>query len=120
MKQLTNEGGCAPVESADGGTLYYLRPCDHDAALLARPASDGAERTVVRCVKQATFAVAPQGIFYLECGDSGPHVVRHWNEATRQDHYTNSQRTIEETTEGLLGAYEGYQQKTREWVERMG
>ena len=81
-KRLTREGGVVPFESFDGGMLYYLR--SWGGALIARPTGGGAERTVLRCVAQSTFAVGPQGIFYLDCG-ARPYVVRHWNATTGQD-----------------------------------
>jgi hypothetical protein len=81
-EQITREGGVVPFESFDGRMLYYLR--SWGGALIARPTGGGAERTILRCVGQSTFAVGPQGIFYLDCG-ARPYVVRHWNATTGQD-----------------------------------
>ena len=46
--------------------------------------------------------------------------IRQVNEATRQDPYTNSYRTIEETADGLLEAYLARQQRLRKYLELMG
>jgi len=42
------------------------------------------------------------------------------NEATRQDPYTNSKRTIEETADGLLAAFRARRQRLMDYVQRMG
>jgi ADP-ribosylglycohydrolase len=42
------------------------------------------------------------------------------NEATRQDPYTNNQRTIEETADGLLSAFLGRRQKLINYAQEMG
>jgi ADP-ribosylglycohydrolase len=42
------------------------------------------------------------------------------NEATRQDPYTNSRRTIEETADGLFAAFQARRQRLGQYVEDMG
>jgi len=42
------------------------------------------------------------------------------NEATRQDPYTNSRRTIEETTEGLFGAFQARRKRLEDYLGLMG
>jgi ADP-ribosylglycohydrolase len=42
------------------------------------------------------------------------------NEATRQDAYTNNQRTIEETANALLGAFLARRQELVDYAELMG
>lgn len=42
------------------------------------------------------------------------------NEATRQDPYTNNQRTIEETADGLFAAYLARRKRLQSYLERMG
>ena len=86
-EQVTHEGGSVPFESFDGRTLYYLGGAN---ALLARPTSGGAERTIVRCVNARSYAVGPQGIFHVDCtAPDAPvpaqRVLRYWAAATGQD-----------------------------------
>jgi Tol biopolymer transport system component len=85
---VTREGGCAPFESRDGRTLYYLRGCQ-GAALLARPTGGGNERTIVPCVDAWNYAVGPQGVFHVDCTPPGvpssQRVLRLWDAATGQD-----------------------------------
>jgi eukaryotic-like serine/threonine-protein kinase len=65
-EQVTRGGGCWPFESFDGRTLYYKRTCGNDA-LLGRPTSGGTERTILPCVVDRSWAVAPQGLFHVDC-----------------------------------------------------
>jgi Tol biopolymer transport system component len=86
---VTREGGCAPFESRDGRTLYYLRGCQ-GAALLARPTGGGNERTIVPCVDNWNYAVGPQGVFHVDCTPPGvpnasQRVLRLWDAATGRD-----------------------------------
>jgi Tol biopolymer transport system component len=88
-QQETRQGGCAPVESPDGRTLYYLRSCQ-SAALLARSTDGGDERTIVPCVDGWNYAVGPQGVFHVDCTPPGaPNAsqrgLRLWDAATGQD-----------------------------------
>jgi len=88
-EQVTHEGGCNAVESADRGTLYYMRKCG-DAALLARPTAGGQERMILQCVEGWSYAVGPQGIFHIDCGSpeapvASQRALRHWDAATGQD-----------------------------------
>jgi len=46
--------------------------------------------------------------------------IRQVNEATCQDPYTNSHRTIEETAQGLMEAYLAQQQRLKNYLESMG
>jgi Tol biopolymer transport system component len=89
-EQLTKQGGFAPVESADGRTLYYLRSIG--AALIARSAGGGAERMVLPSVE--LYAVGPRGVFYVPGGGSGSYVVRHLDVATRQDRLIGTLDTV--------------------------
>jgi serine/threonine protein kinase/Tol biopolymer transport system component len=89
-EQVTHEGGCGPLESPDGRTLYYRRSCQGQT-LLARPTVGGQERTVVPCVSPTmSYPVpAPGGILYLECPREGAvpgqHQLRLFDEATGED-----------------------------------
>jgi len=85
--QVTREGGFFPLESFDGRTLYYLGSGN---ALHARPLGAGAERTIVPCVNERSYAVAAHGIFHVDCGApqapvSPQRVLRYWDAATGQD-----------------------------------
>jgi ADP-ribosylglycohydrolase len=56
---------------------------------------------------------------------SGPEALpTEWieqvNAATRQDPYTNNQRTIEETADGLFNAFLSRRQRLRDYVDSMG
>jgi len=88
-EQVTREAGCAPFESRDGRTLYYLRGCQ-SAALLARPTGGGSERTIVPCVDAQNYAVGPQGVLHVDCTPPGvpsasQRTLRHWEAATGHD-----------------------------------
>ena len=74
-EQLTREGGVVPFESVDGRTLYYQRSAG-DSALLARPTAGGEERTILPCVLTCGYAVAPRGIFHVDCSTPGAAVPR--------------------------------------------
>jgi Tol biopolymer transport system component len=87
-EQLTQGGGCAPLESLDGRTLYYKRSCQ-SAALLARPTVGGDERVIADCVDNWNYAVAPQGVFFVACSppeasDGSTRTVRLWESTTGQ------------------------------------
>jgi Tol biopolymer transport system component len=89
-EQITRGGGCMPFESVDGRTLYYMRSCQWEDALLARPTTGGAERTIFRCVE--SYAAGPQGVFSVDCRPDFPHtpradrnVLRYWDAATGED-----------------------------------
>lgn len=57
----------------------------------------------------------------LSGGDAvPPEWVAQVNAATRQDPYTNSHRTIEETADGLLAAFQAKWQRLSEYVRTMG
>jgi Tol biopolymer transport system component len=86
-EQVTHDGGSVPFESFDGRTLYYLGVGN---ALRARPIGAGVERTIVPCVNHSSYAVAPQGIFHVDCSAPGAprpseRVLRYWDRATGQD-----------------------------------
>ncbi|UCH35211.1 MAG: ADP-ribosylglycohydrolase family protein [Armatimonadota bacterium] len=49
-----------------------------------------------------------------------PEWIAQVNEATRQDPYTNNQRTIEETAEGLFAAFLARHKRLADYVELMG
>jgi len=46
--------------------------------------------------------------------------VEQVNKATRQDPYTNNHRTIQETAEGLFGAFIARQKRLADYLQRMG
>jgi serine/threonine protein kinase/Tol biopolymer transport system component len=75
-EQLTREGGTAPFESLDGGTLYFMRKVT--GALLARPTASGQERTIVGCVDGWNYAVAPRGLYYLDCSTQDGTTASRW------------------------------------------
>jgi dipeptidyl aminopeptidase/acylaminoacyl peptidase len=88
-EQVTHEGGAVPFESLDGRTLYYMRSGQGDA-LLARPTAGGTERVIFRCVDFRSYAVAPQGLFHVDCTPPGSrnasqHLLRYWDAATGRD-----------------------------------
>jgi Tol biopolymer transport system component/tRNA A-37 threonylcarbamoyl transferase component Bud32 len=88
-EQLTREGGCNPYESRDGRFFYYMK-VDHDGPLLVQPTGGGEGRLISSCVSQWSYAVAPDGVFHVDCGspDAPPtsrRVLRHWNAATGDD-----------------------------------
>jgi hypothetical protein len=83
-EQVTHEGGCIPVESLDGGTLYYRRTCfEGRMPVLARPTAGGAERTILKCVDGLSFAVDARGVFHVDCDSE--QTLRLWEAATGKD-----------------------------------
>lgn len=85
-EQVTHEGGDLALESADGETLFYRRS---DRTLVARPTAGGDERTILGCVEEKSYAVAPLGVFYIDCAgaDARPRerTLRFWQGATGRD-----------------------------------
>jgi Tol biopolymer transport system component/tRNA A-37 threonylcarbamoyl transferase component Bud32 len=86
-EQLTREGGDGGFESLDGRTLYYRRG---DGSLVGRPTAGGPERTIVGCVGDDGYAVAPLGVLHADCGPPGTpasweHTLRYWDAATGRD-----------------------------------
>jgi Tol biopolymer transport system component/tRNA A-37 threonylcarbamoyl transferase component Bud32 len=86
-EQVTREGGGPAIESVDGRTLYYRKG---DGALMARPTAGGEERTISPCVLFLAWAVAPRGLFHVECGTPGaaasrPQALHYWDAASGQD-----------------------------------
>ena len=87
-EQVTREGGSVPFESFDGRTLYYLRAARQRAA---RPADGGRRGADDRpCVDARSYAVAPRGIFHVDCtAPDAPvpaqRILRYWDAATGQD-----------------------------------
>ena len=64
-----------PFESVDGRTLYYQRSAGR-ARSSRSPTAGGEERTI-RSVRHALgYAVAPRGIFHVDCGTPGAAVPR--------------------------------------------
>ena len=61
-------GGLVGRESADGQSVFY-QPGSADAPLLAQPIAGGAPRTILPCVAGTSYAVVPQGIYYVPCLD---------------------------------------------------
>jgi Tol biopolymer transport system component len=88
-EQLTHDGGGFSFESFDGRTLYYVRAVTAaPGSLMARPMAGGKEHTISGCVSD--YAVAPRGIFYVECATpgapaSGQENLRYWDAATGRD-----------------------------------
>jgi eukaryotic-like serine/threonine-protein kinase len=67
QERVTHAGGWAPLESADGKTLYFLRDAG-ESPLMAIPVGGGPERRVLDCVgAPAGFAVGAEGIYHLGC-----------------------------------------------------
>jgi Tol biopolymer transport system component len=84
--QLTREGGAYPSESLDGRILYYARG---DGALVSRPMAGAEEQTVARCAA-LDYAVAPGGLFHVDCvspdaADASLLTLRYWDAVTGQD-----------------------------------
>ncbi|SPE43474.1 putative Transcriptional regulatory protein-like protein [Candidatus Sulfopaludibacter sp. SbA3] len=68
--QVTDQGGFHSSESADGKWLYYTKEITttllgYRTPIFVRPVAGGPERLVVAGVTWYSFALAPEGIFYL-------------------------------------------------------
>ena len=70
-ERITTDGGGRVHESLDGKTLVFTRRLTEPSPLLARPVAGGPKRQIAPCVYR--FAVAPAGLYTLECFD-GPQV----------------------------------------------
>jgi Tol biopolymer transport system component len=62
--QVTRNAGHAALESADGSTLYYVKLAGR-GGLWSMPAAGGEETQVLPSVFGRSFAVNPQGIYYV-------------------------------------------------------
>ena len=87
-EQMTTTGGYLPFESRDGRVLYYLR--ERGGELLSRPTAGGEERSIATCIEDWAYAVAPAGIFHIDCHTPGtprgaPRALRYWDAAMGQD-----------------------------------
>ena len=86
---MTREGGCIPVESLDGRTLYYMRACATTRCSPGRPRAGRSGRSSPASIRGA-YAVGADGVFHVDCvspGASGSprRVVRYWDAITGQD-----------------------------------
>jgi Tol biopolymer transport system component len=111
-EQVTQNGGTLPFESVDGRTLYYLKSGGNlPGVLRARPTAGGADTAILPCAGPWGWAVAPGGIFHLECGTPAAAmsrwpILRHWDAATGEDHVVT---TLEGTgLNGLSAAPDGH------------
>jgi Tol biopolymer transport system component len=66
--QVTKNGGCDQIESADGKSVYYLK--DNDRALWRVPTHGGQESKVVAFTDQIQFTLGSRGAYILEAGNS--------------------------------------------------
>ena len=76
--QITTGGGLRPVESPEGGTIYYV--AESGGAIWKVPAAGGTETKVVSCVHDTAygFAVTSEGIYYRDCsGQSKQYIQFH-------------------------------------------
>jgi Tol biopolymer transport system component/DNA-binding winged helix-turn-helix (wHTH) protein len=62
--QLTKNGGCNQMESADGTYVYYLRP--DGRALWRVPSGGGQESQILALTHRTQFTVGTQGVYFLE------------------------------------------------------
>ncbi|MDH4179997.1 MAG: DUF5050 domain-containing protein, partial [Armatimonadota bacterium] len=68
--QVTRDGGCVAVDSADGKTLYYTKTPD-DGPLFRLPLEGGEESQVLESVHRRAFAVTRQGLYFIPVPVSG-------------------------------------------------
>ena len=95
--QITTGGGLRPVESPEGGTIYYV--AESGGAIWKVPAAGGTETKVVSCVHDTAygFAVTIEGIYYRDCsGESKQHIQFH-------DIKTGQNRPVSEATDLPFG-----------------
>ena len=59
---ITTDGGFRGFESADGGTLYYMK--GWESPLFARPSGGGPERLLLDAVSYGMFSVVPDGVYF--------------------------------------------------------
>jgi Tol biopolymer transport system component len=73
--RVTKQGGWLPLESPDGGTLFYLRRLE-DSPLMALPISGAPERVLADCAAGDGFSVSRAGIHYISCSTGPPRLGR--------------------------------------------
>jgi Tol biopolymer transport system component len=79
--QVTKRGGCFPLESTDGKTVYYLKDREPFTSLWKVAAEGGEERQVLESVFAENYAVVPRGIYFMPAG-SGRFTVQFFSFAT--------------------------------------
>ncbi len=63
--QVTTSGGDVPYESADGRTLFYLRPIDGVNTVFSMPLAGGAERHLGIAVTFWNYLPVERGLYYV-------------------------------------------------------
>ena len=76
--QITRNGGCDPMESADGAYLYYLS--SDNRALFRVPPSGGQETLVLAAKGEIQFRLGMRGAYFVDPGE--PRTVKYLNFTT--------------------------------------
>ena len=72
--QVTRNGGSAPQESPDGRELYYQKALGQKGGLWKAPVQGGNEVKVLESVHQRDFAIASDGIYYVDREGKGAEI----------------------------------------------
>jgi Tol biopolymer transport system component/DNA-binding winged helix-turn-helix (wHTH) protein len=73
--QVTKNGGCDPLESADGAYVYYLK--SDDRSLWRVPTSGGQETSVLAVQGEMQFRLGMHGAYFVDL--SAPTTVKYFN-----------------------------------------
>jgi Tol biopolymer transport system component len=84
--QLTRGGGAEATESPDGRTVYYTKVSEIGPGLWSVPAEGGAEVRVLESVRFGYWAVARQGIYFVDFNvpAGAPRPVKFFHFLSRQ------------------------------------
>ncbi len=76
-EQITRKGGFVGLESNDGKTLYYTKSNSGSEGIYAMPIRGGEENNIISdLVVRGSFAVVPEGIYYITTRDENMCEIR--------------------------------------------
>jgi Tol biopolymer transport system component len=82
--QLTQQGGCSPVESPDGAFLYYQRTVVPSGWSLRRlTLASGKDIEFLPVMSERAFEVAPGGIYYVPASADGRFTIQYYDFETK-------------------------------------
>jgi Tol biopolymer transport system component/DNA-binding winged helix-turn-helix (wHTH) protein len=85
LQQVTSDGGLVARESRDGQLLYFTR--SDRVGLWEMPTAGGQNRqalTDLALWEAGNWAVADEGIYYVESDSSGQQGISHWDRRSRR------------------------------------
>ena len=70
-QQLTHDGGWAPAESPDGGSLFYQRRVPAGWSLRRLNLATGVDREILPAIVERAFGIARDGVYYIPIPAAG-------------------------------------------------